>query len=132
MHSLVYEAPRKAQKAQAEDEKGKRWAPEQDAALREAVEEFGQRNWKAIASRVDGRNHAQCLQRWNKVLKPGLVKGHWAYEEDSTLEHMVLQGCHSWGEVATYIPGRTYARLYLWVEEECVSMWCQCGVALIV
>ncbi|KAF1323887.1 Myb-like dna-binding protein, partial [Globisporangium splendens] len=73
---------------------GKRWTPEQDEALRNAVDEFGQRNWK-------------CLQRWNKVLKPGLVKGHWSYEEDSILERMVLQGCHSWGEVAAHIPGRT-------------------------
>ncbi|RLN92011.1 hypothetical protein BBJ28_00022530, partial [Nothophytophthora sp. Chile5] len=96
-----------AQKPKAEDEKGKRWTPEQDEALRRAVDEFSQRNWKAIASRVDGRNHAQCLQRWNKVLKPGLVKGHWSFEEDSTLEQMVLQGCHSWGEVAAHIPGRT-------------------------
>ncbi|OWZ04172.1 Myb-like DNA-binding protein [Phytophthora megakarya] len=102
-----HEVPSDAQKPRAEEEKGKRWTPEQDDALRKAVEEFGQRNWKAIASRVDGRNHAQCLQRWNKVLKPGLVKGHWSFEEDSTLEQMVLQGCHSWGEVAAHIPGRT-------------------------
>lgn len=102
-----HEVPSEAQKPRAEEEKGKRWTTEQDDALRKAVEEFGQRNWKAIASRVDGRNHAQCLQRWNKVLKPGLVKGHWSFEEDSTLEQMVLQGCHSWGEVAAHIPGRT-------------------------
>ncbi|KAG2771311.1 hypothetical protein Pcac1_g17841 [Phytophthora cactorum] len=101
-----HEVPSEAQKPR-EEEKGKRWTPDQDDALRKAVEEFGQRNWKAIASRVDGRNHAQCLQRWNKVLKPGLVKGHWSFEEDSTLEQMVLQGCHSWGEVAANIPGRT-------------------------
>uniref|UniRef100_H3HDD6 Myb-like DNA-binding protein n=1 Tax=Phytophthora ramorum TaxID=164328 RepID=H3HDD6_PHYRM len=102
-----HEVPSDAQKPRAEEEKGKRWTPGQDDALRRAVDEFGQRNWKAIASRVDGRNHAQCLQRWNKVLKPGLVKGHWSFEEDSTLEQMVLQGCHSWGEVAAHIPGRT-------------------------
>ncbi|KAE9035177.1 hypothetical protein PR003_g10011 [Phytophthora rubi] len=102
-----HEVPSDAQKPRAEEEKGKRWTPEQDDALRKAVDEFGQRNWKSIASRVDGRNHAQCLQRWNKVLKPGLVKGHWSFEEDSTLEQMVLQGCHSWGEVAAHIPGRT-------------------------
>ncbi|CAH0479277.1 unnamed protein product [Peronospora belbahrii] len=102
-----HEVPSESQKPRAEEEKGKRWAPEQDDALRKAVEEYGQRNWKAIASRVDGRNHAQCLQRWNKVLKPGLVKGHWSFEEDSTLEQMVMQGCHSWGEVAAHIPGRT-------------------------
>ena len=103
-----HDVPRESQKPRAEEEKGKRWTPKQDHMLRKAVEEFDQRNWKAIATRVDGRNHAQCLQRWNKVLKPGLVKGHWVYEEDATLEQMVLQGCHSWGEVAAYIPGRTY------------------------
>ncbi|KAL7682350.1 putative Homeobox-like domain superfamily, myb-like transcription factor [Plasmopara halstedii] len=106
MLQSLYDTPSKAQKS-LEEGKGKRWTPDQDDALRKAVEEFGQRNWKAIASRVGGRNHAQCLQRWNKVLKPGLVKGHWSFEEDSTLEQMVLQGCHSWGEVAAHIPGRT-------------------------
>ncbi|DBA00778.1 TPA: hypothetical protein N0F65_004683 [Lagenidium giganteum] len=106
--SSLHEKPSDAQKTKSEDSStGKRWTSEQDDALRSAVEEFGQRNWKAIASRVPGRNHAQCLQRWNKVLKPGLVKGHWSYEEDSILERMVLQGCHSWAEVATAIPGRT-------------------------
>ncbi|CAI5707579.1 unnamed protein product [Peronospora effusa] len=102
-----HEVPNESQKPRAEKEKGKRWTLKQDNMLRKAVEEFDQRNWKAIATRVDGRNHAQCLQRWNKVLKPGLVKGHWIDEEDTTLEQMVLQGCHSWGEVAAYIPGRT-------------------------
>ena len=63
---------------------------------------------QSIATRVPGRNHAQCLQRWNKVLKPGLVKGHWSYEEDSILAQMVQQGCHSWNEVSASIPGRTY------------------------
>ncbi|TYZ61945.1 hypothetical protein PybrP1_000679 [[Pythium] brassicae (nom. inval.)] len=102
-------APSDAQrvKVEADNGAGKRWTPEQDEALRAAVDEFGQRNWKSIASRVPGRNHAQCLQRWNKVLKPGLVKGHWGFEEDSILEQMVLHGCHSWGEVAAHIPGRT-------------------------
>ncbi|CAI5747502.1 unnamed protein product [Peronospora destructor] len=102
-----HQVPSESQRPRAEEEKGKRWTPQQDSMLRKAVEEFDQRNWKAIATRVDGRNHAQCLQRWNKVLKPGLVKGHWVYEEDMTLEQMVLQGCHSWGEVAAHIPGRT-------------------------
>ncbi|KAJ0401357.1 hypothetical protein ATCC90586_000964 [Pythium insidiosum] len=106
----LHETPSDARKQKTEDDDkstSKRWTPEQDDALRKAVEEFGQRNWKSIASRVPGRNHAQCLQRWNKVLKPGLVKGHWSYEEDSILERMVLQGCHSWSEVSANIPGRT-------------------------
>ncbi|CCI47837.1 unnamed protein product [Albugo candida] len=85
----------------------KRWTSEQDEALRNAVEAIGQCNWKTIALYVPGRNHAQCLQRWSKVLKPGLVKGHWSREEDYVLEKMVLRGCHSWAEVSSNIPGRT-------------------------
>ncbi|CEG41723.1 myb-like dna-binding [Plasmopara halstedii] len=85
----------------------KRWTKSQDAALRESVRVHGEKNWKAIAELVPGRNHAQCLQRWRKVLKPGLVKGHWSFEEDQVLEYLVTQGCNNWGQIAERIPGRT-------------------------
>ena len=32
---------------------------------------------------MPGRNHIQCLQRWNKVLKPGIKKGAWSEDEDA-------------------------------------------------
>ena len=35
---------------------------------------FKEKKWKFIAELVPGRNHTQCLQRWRKVLRPGLVK----------------------------------------------------------
>uniref|UniRef100_M4B9L5 Uncharacterized protein n=1 Tax=Hyaloperonospora arabidopsidis (strain Emoy2) TaxID=559515 RepID=M4B9L5_HYAAE len=85
----------------------KRWTKSQDTALRESVRIHGEKNWKAIAELVPGRNHAQCLQRWRKVLKPGLVKGHWSFEEDQVLEYLVTQGCNNWGQIAERIPGRT-------------------------
>lgn len=97
--------------AQAEEDpeapSTKRWTKSQDAALRESVRIHGEKNWKAIAELVPGRNHAQCLQRWRKVLKPGLVKGHWSFEEDQVLEYLVTQGCNNWGQIAERIPGRT-------------------------
>jgi hypothetical protein len=52
----------------------------QDEALREAVEAHNGCNWKAIAQRLPGRTDVQCLHRWQKVLKPGLVKGPWTPE----------------------------------------------------
>lgn len=55
------------------------------------------------------------------MLKPGLVKGHWSYEEDSILERMVLQGCHSWGEVAAHIPGRTCVALVIGDPVRCLE-----------
>ncbi|OQR94008.1 myb-like DNA-binding protein [Achlya hypogyna] len=85
----------------------KRWTKAQDNALKESVQLHGEKNWKAIAERVPGRNHAQCLQRWRKVLKPGLVKGHWSFEEDKILEVLVKQSCNNWGQIAEQIPGRT-------------------------
>ncbi|KAF0717066.1 Aste57867_2519 [Aphanomyces stellatus] len=85
----------------------KRWTKAQDTALKESVRVHGEKNWKAIAERVPGRNHAQCLQRWRKVLKPGLVKGHWSFEEDKILEVLVKQSCNNWGQIAEQIPGRT-------------------------
>ena len=59
-----------------------KWTTEEDQVLRVAVAKHGGRNWKAIATDVPGRNHVQCLQRWRKVLAPGLVKGSWADSED--------------------------------------------------
>ncbi|KAI9895276.1 hypothetical protein PsorP6_018950 [Peronosclerospora sorghi] len=85
----------------------KRWTPEQDEALKQAVADLGHRNWMAVAERVPGRDNAQCLQRWNKVLKPGLVKGPWSVEEDARLMEMMLKGYDNWRQVSNNIPGRT-------------------------
>ena len=52
-----------------------KWTPEDDAALQAAVDELGAKDWKNIAKKLDGtRTDIQCLNRWNKVTKPGLVK----------------------------------------------------------
>lgn len=85
------------------------WTPEQDEALRSAVAKHGAKHWKAIALEIPGeRTHIQCLQRWSKVLKPGLVKGAWSEDEDAALRHIVqLVAKGNWVGVAEHIPGRT-------------------------
>lgn len=85
------------------------WSEEQDDALRMAVERHGGKNWKAIAMEVPGnRTHIQCLQRWGKVLKPGLIKGPWTDEEDELLRTYVpLEAKNNWVAVAEHVPGRT-------------------------
>ncbi|RHY31469.1 hypothetical protein DYB32_003473 [Aphanomyces invadans] len=94
----------------------RRWSKAEDESLRLAVERSGERNWKAIADQVAGRNHTQCLQRWTKVLKPGLIKGHWTPEEDAKLRTLVAEGRKNWGQVASHIPGRT--------SKQCRERWC--------
>jgi len=98
--------------------KPRHWTPEEDAMLRQAVKVHGERNWKLIAEMVPGRNHTQCLQRWSKVLTPGLKKGQWSPDEDELLIKLAqeqLNKCDEeckrgripWGIVKKGIPGRT-------------------------
>ncbi|CEG39970.1 -diketo-5-methylthio-1-phosphopentane phosphatase [Plasmopara halstedii] len=93
----------------------RRWTKDEDDALRTAVENHREKNWKAIAAQVPGRNHTQCLQRWTKVLAPGLVKGHWSPHEDELLRRLVATEQKNWGEVASKIPGRT--------SKQCRERW---------
>ena len=62
-----------------------KWTEEEDEILRNAVHEYGGKNWRKISSKIDGRTDVQCLHRWQKVLRPGLIKGPWSKEVRSTL-----------------------------------------------
>lgn len=87
----------------------KMWTPEEDLVLRAAVEKFGEKNWREIAEELDGRNHLQCLQRWKKALRPGLVKGHWSKDEDQYLLRLMndyAKGKWNWAKISENIPGR--------------------------
>ena len=95
--------------AQALKGAGRRWTKEEDEKLREAVAEVGPQNWKLIATKHlagHGRSDVQCLHRWQKVLRPGLVKGPWTTDEDRTIVECVKEGVTKWSEVADRIPGR--------------------------
>jgi hypothetical protein len=56
------------------------WTAEEDELLRNAVQQYGGRNWKKISDQIPDRTDVQCLHRWQKVLRPGLVKGPWTPE----------------------------------------------------
>jgi len=86
----------------------RRWTPAQDEELRIAVARHNSQNWKAIAHMVKDRDHVQCLQRWKKVLQPGLVKGMWSKEEDDLLLKLMSSSQpKNWADIAAKVPGRT-------------------------
>jgi hypothetical protein len=90
----------------------RKWTPDEDQVLRAVVERFGARNWKEIAKHVPDRSHVQCLQRWNKVLRPGLKKGTWQEEEDARLlkevnSYVDAGGEVNWTAISKCIEGRT-------------------------
>jgi hypothetical protein len=86
-----------------------RWAPEDDALLKAAVERFEAKNWKSIAWSAFGplKSDVQCLHRWQKVLRPGLIKGPWSPEEDALVITLVQQhGLKKWSLIAGHLKGR--------------------------
>jgi hypothetical protein len=57
----------------------------------------------------------QCSQRWEKVLRPDLIKGKWTEEEDQKLIISVQEGFERWGDIAAKLPGRT--------SKQCRERW---------
>ncbi len=94
-----------------------RWSPGEDEALREAVSTLGARNWKRIAVEFlkDKRTDVQCLHRWQKVLRPGLIKGPWTQSEDATIKACIVQGVTRWSEIAKRVDGR--------IGKQCRERW---------
>jgi len=94
---------------------GRRWSAHEDEVLRQLVEKNGNKHWKMIAKEfaaVSGseRSDVQCLHRWNKCLKPGLIKGPWTHFEDSTIQKMIIENGGPrnirWSVIAKVLPGR--------------------------
>jgi hypothetical protein len=84
-----------------------KWSSEEDASLRRAVDANSGKNWKKIAFFLPGRTDVQCLHRWQKVLKPGLVKGPWTPEEDNLVAELVEKyGQKKWSFIARQLQGR--------------------------
>ena len=86
-----------------------KWTPEEDAALAEAVRKYGE-VWMHVAADVATRTNVQCSQRWNKTLRPGLVRGKWNPSEDAELMDALAEFPDDeevdWRHVASKVNGR--------------------------
>ncbi|RQM26432.1 hypothetical protein B5M09_004760 [Aphanomyces astaci] len=98
------------------------WCEKEDKLLRKSVKNLGTKNWKQVAMVLGtGKSDMQCLHRWNKVLKPGLLKGAWSAEEDDVLRTLMTKfgvGNIRWADVANHIQGRT--------GKQCRERWRNC------
>ena len=116
--------PAKSQKATAQRKKTKSksklkvpWTSEEDATLRSIVLSMSVKNWQTIVEKMPtARTPAQCAERWNKVLKPGMTKQPWSKEEDKLLFDLVAKhGSKRWSLIATSLPGR--------IGKQCRERW---------
>ncbi|XP_024057802.2 myb-related protein B isoform X3 [Terrapene carolina triunguis] len=84
-----------------------KWTHEEDEWLKTLVKQFGQSDWKFLASHFPNRTDQQCQYRWLRVLNPDLVKGPWTKEEDQKVIELVKKfGTKQWTLIAKYLKGR--------------------------
>ena len=93
-----------------------KWTTDEDTKLIAAVKQHDGKNWKLIASYLDGKSEVQCLHRWNKVLNPDLTKGPWTPKEDEMVLDLVAKhGPKKWSVIASFLPGR--------IGKQCRERW---------
>ncbi|KAL1021401.1 hypothetical protein UPYG_G00012820 [Umbra pygmaea] len=84
-----------------------KWTFEEDENLKILVHNFGNKDWKTIASFLPGRTESQCMHRYMKALNPDLIKGTWTKEEDDKVIELVTKyGTKQWAIVARHLKGR--------------------------
>jgi myb proto-oncogene protein len=92
-----------------------RWSQQEDQLLRNAVVQYGTKNWQFIAKQVFGRTARQCMERWINSLDPSIGKGPWSFEEDQTLLNKVRELGTQWIQIAKFLPG--------WTELDIKNRW---------
>ena len=60
------------------------WTDEEDLKLKNAIQEYGLKNWNNVANCIPGRSSAQCTYRWRISMEchDNLVGGYWTEEEN--------------------------------------------------
>lgn len=89
--------------------KTRTWTAAEDKRLLAGVARYGIDNWQMVAHFVgNGRNRAQCSQRWTRGLNPKISKKNWSAEDDKQLQELVeLYGDKSWTKIANILGNRS-------------------------
>lgn len=84
-----------------------KFTPEDDAQLTAIVNEIGTNDWRAVASRMEGRNARQCRERWNNYVNPEVRKDPWTEEEDKLLHDRYEEFGPRWHTIASFFKSRS-------------------------
>lgn len=89
--------------------KTRTWTVQEDQRLLGGVARYGLDNWQMVANFLgNGRNRAQCSQRWTRGLDPRISKKSWSSEEEEKLLQLVKQyGDKAWTKIASALGNRS-------------------------
>jgi hypothetical protein len=94
------------------------WTPPEDQRLLGGILRFGLENWQMIAAFIgNGRDRAQCAQRWSRGLNPRICKREWTPQEERHLRDLVAQfGEKRWAKIASILGNRSdvQCRYHYW------------------
>ncbi|RRT55758.1 hypothetical protein B296_00033419 [Ensete ventricosum] len=85
------------------------WSPEEDAVLRNHIEEFGNGgNWIALPKKAGlNRCGKSCRLRWLNYLRPDIQHGGFTEEEDNIICSLYRRLGSRWSVIASHLRGRT-------------------------
>lgn len=84
------------------------WTAEEDQKLINLMQDFAANKWCVISQNIGTRTAVQCMNRWTKILKPGLQKGYWSKEEDTQLLNWIEEnGPKKWSECSKFLKKRS-------------------------
>jgi len=92
-----------------EDRQKTAWTPEQDAALRKAIEELmeagGSIPWERVAACIPEKKKDQCKSRYI-IIEKEFRKQRWTKKDTEALEAIIeKQGAHDWQAIAKKLGG---------------------------
>merc|ERR1719352_241623 len=91
----------------AVEPKSRTWTHEEDALVRQLVDEHGPQKWAYIAERLVGKTQKQVYARWCDYLQPGLTTKPWSAEEQARLVELQAHVGNQWAVLARLMPGRS-------------------------
>ncbi|XP_062192650.1 transcription factor MYB36-like [Phragmites australis] len=85
------------------------WSPEEDAMLKNYIEEHGTGgNWIALPQKIGMKRCGKsCRLRWLNYLRPNIKHGDFTSEEDGIICSLYISIGSRWSIIAAQLPGRT-------------------------